>query len=104
MNPDFQTASLAGGYTYVGVATYTLLQAKIFQNKCNSCHNATTPGGNLDMTDYADVFSDLTAGSSSGSVLYQQVRDNLMPKFSPRLSDAEKQAIADWIDAGALNN
>jgi hypothetical protein len=43
-------------------------------------------------------------GDASSSGLYSIVESGEMPQGGPKLSEADLKTIADWINAGALNN
>ena len=46
----------------------------------------------------------VTAGNADDSFLVQQLIEGEMPKRGPKLTAEQVQIIADWINAGALNN
>lgn len=93
-----------GGFTYTGTATYTLLTQKIFQVYCASCHMGGNASGGLQLDVYSSISARVSAGNAAGSTLYQRVASDSMPQGGPALSTTEKNAIADWINAGANNN
>ncbi len=83
--------------------TYSKQIARIFQERCVECHR---PGeiGPFSMTSYADVVG-------WGETIREVVSDQRMPPWfadakhgtfsnDARLSDQEKQEIAQWVDAG----
>jgi hypothetical protein len=118
LNADGGTATAAAALEYTGVPGLALLQQRVFQRfgvnaqgitvvfKCTGCHGGTKPDGNLDLKDYAQISKRVTPKDPNGSLLYQEVRDAKMPpkERQPELKPEEKQALFDWISAGALNN
>ncbi len=86
--------------------TFTSLETTIFSVYCTQCHSGKTPAGSVDLTTYTNVMNAkvVFAGSATTSPLYRAVSKSLMPPKGPDLSADEITAIADWIDAGALNN
>lgn len=84
--------------------TFSSISTKIFAPRCNSCHNATQRLGGLDLTNLSSVLQRVVAGNPAGSSLFIRVNNNSMPTTGQPLTAAEKQAIADWITAGAQNN
>ncbi len=44
------------------------------------------------------------AGNAMSSVLWMQVNSGAMPQGKPKLSQANIDMIAAWINAGAMNN
>lgn len=93
-NPDAQTNTLTGGYTYVVPPTFTSLKTNPL-NTCTSCHG---------FNDYATVMARVTPGNPAASTLYTRVADNTMPQGGPPLSAEQKKKIFDWIMDGAPNN
>lgn len=96
----------SGGFTYTGTAAYTLLQQKIFQVYCASCHISPNLSGGFDLSVYSQISLRVTAGDAANSTLYKRVTTQapIMPQGGAPLTTAEKNAIADWINAGASNN
>ncbi len=82
----------------------------ILNNSCNGCHGVEQVKEGLDMTSYDTLMKGsfngtvITAGSAADSFLVRQVIEGEMPKRGPKLTDDQIQVIADWINAGALNN
>ena len=85
--------------------TFTELNQTIFGPKCLSCHSGLNPKGSYGMDTYALVLTGVVPNDADNSDLYLRVQDNSMPKGSDGpLSTDEKNAIKDWINAGALDN
>jgi len=83
--------------------TYSGALRPIIDNKCQGCHNAANPGGNIDLSTYANVRTVALNGKLYGSVS-QQTGYSPMPKGAAKLSDCEIIQVRKWIAAGALNN
>ena len=105
-NSGGQSGTAAGAFTYTGAATYTALKTHIFNLHCIGCHSGGAPSAGMDITAYADVFARTVPGSAVTSTLYKRITTQapIMPRNAPALAADEKQAIADWINAGANNN
>ncbi len=101
-NPDTLTAQLTNGFTFT--SSFSSVRQFIIQPRCQSCHGGAGPGPHDFRTHAALMASGtVTAGNSGASPFYTRVSSDSMPPGSP-LSTQEKQAIADWINAGALND
>jgi cytochrome c551/c552 len=78
----------------------------LFVRRCLECHSGDTPEGGLSLTDEAALRAGgesgraIEPGNPKGSLLWQRIASDEMPPRHP-LSDAEKEALAAWIDAGA---
>ena len=83
----------------------------LFENACNSCHNADKAKGGLDLSSYANT---LKGGSSGGSaesgnpddsLLYKVIahqEEPFMPHNKDKLPDAQVALVAKWIAGGLL--
>ncbi len=100
-NPDMQTNTLNSAYTYVTPPTYTSLKADVLTARCSSCHGAS---GGFSTQIYSQIFSRVSAGNPSASLLYQRVANDSMPTSGGALTATQKQKIFDWILDGAQNN
>ena len=101
----------------------SVIQEKIFTPTCafSSCHDATTPENDLDLTS-GQAFASLLEGTSpdtdvarvapgdpENSLLYQSLvgkapADIRAMPLGGSLSDEEIEAIKEWINLGASNN
>jgi hypothetical protein len=80
-------------------STFAWLDANVFQPKCATCHFHSK-----DFVDYDTVRGLggwVVAGIPEDSALYALTADGSMPKRAPKLSQAEIDAIYDWIKNGA---
>ena len=74
--------------------------------KCVSCHSGDEPKGSLDLTTRKGLLSGGDSGPAideaqpTRSSIWQRVEQNEMPPKHP-LTDAEKQLLKDWVEAGA---
>lgn len=80
----------------------------IFQDKCIACHGDPTIKGGLDLRTLAAIKkggengAGSVAGKPDDSTIWMQIADgNMPPPKKPKLTDAEKQLIHDWIASGA---
>jgi hypothetical protein len=74
-----------------------------------SCHNASNPSGNTDLSSYNSIVNNpshadlVAAGHPENSHLYEMTESGQMPPTGA-LSAAEVDAIKTWIANGAQNN
>ena len=82
----------------------------LFESRCLNCHGGNRTEAELSLKTYADVMTGsegglvITSGDAVNSVLHEMVATQEMPKRGPKLTPAQVQLIADWINQGALNN
>lgn len=83
-------------------AKFSWINDNIINNKCIGCHG----GGDFDLSSYDAIKGLVTPFKPNESIIYQAItRENdRMPMNGDKLTDAEIQAIYDWITAGAANN
>lgn len=82
--------------------------APVFKEKCIICHGGVEPKGGLDLRSAkaalagGDNGAGLKPGDPENSLIWQSIRDEVMPPpKKPQLTAAEKQLIKDWIAGGA---
>jgi len=76
--------------------TYQSIQTLTIRQKCLQCHSS--------LSTYEGVLQNVTPGNPSTSLLFRQISSGNMPQWSPKLSDAEIQAVSAWIQNGAPND
>ncbi len=83
---------------------------RVLESRCLECHHASKMKGGLDLTTRESLLKGgetgpaLVAGQPEKSRLWRlaaRLEDPFMPHKRDKLPDAELQAIADWIRAGA---
>ena len=83
----------------------------LFENACNSCHNADKAKGGLDLSSYANTLKGGSSGGSAesgnpdGSLLYKVVahqEEPFMPHNKDKLPDAQVALVVKWIAGGLL--
>jgi hypothetical protein len=89
--------------------TFAFLYVSIFVPACSggACHDPGSHDGISfvsQMTGYESVHGLVKPGSAPGSKLYTVLTSGRMPPNGPMLAAAQLDAIASWIDAGALND
>lgn len=85
--------------------TYATIYSTILSAKCTSCHSGTRADAGVRFDSYTNTVKTVVAGNAAGSKLYNVTKPGgSMPPGGSKLSSAQVQAIADWINAGALNN
>jgi len=101
-------APTSGGTTSGGNSSVSFSKdvLPIFTSRCTSCHGGSNPRAGVDLSSYDAVMNSgaITAGDAQNSVLVQAVQIGQMPRSGGRLSAAQVQLIADWVNAGAPNN
>jgi hypothetical protein len=88
--------------------TFTEVYQMILSVSCtgSQCHNPGSQGGvsmSSQSTAYSSLKNRVSAGNATGSTLYTLVNNGSMPP-GKKLSSSQISMIADWINAGALNN
>lgn len=100
----------SGGILGIGDGTqpiYSSLFTTLIQSKCVSCHK---PGGAAESIDYSDYVSTINTGliipgSASASPITQYSAEGHEPTNTAEpMTSAERQALIQWINLGALNN
>jgi cytochrome c5 len=82
--------------------TYTAIIQPMLATQCVGCHKPGSLGGNIDLSTYAKVVTQVTNGKLLGSVTHS-AGYVAMPQGG-KLEDCQISQIQKWIDAGALNN
>jgi hypothetical protein len=83
--------------------TYQNYVAELLNTHCNSCHNASTPSGNVITSDFTNLLIIINNGKLKGSI-------NHLPGFSPmpkggnKLPDCDLAKINAWLNAGHPEN
>jgi len=75
---------------------------EIIQTKCTSCHTRYhATWGPYDTNAQWLESGNVISGNATGSALFIKLKNNggNMPEGAPELTEAENQAIRDWIDA-----
>ncbi len=83
--------------------TWTGTIRPLIQAKCKGCHQGISPGGGVDLSNYAGVSGAAFDGSLLGSVEHAPGW-SAMPKNTASLPDCEIIQIRKWVNAGAPNN
>lgn len=83
--------------------TYNAVIKPIIQNKCQGCHQGSSPGGGVNLSSYLGVQGSAIDGSLLGSVEHASGWSP-MPKNTSKLPDCDIAKIRIWVNAGAPNN
>jgi hypothetical protein len=80
--------------------------APILSRHCLECHGGATQEGKLDLSQKSTAYTGesgdaLVGGDPDGSLVWQYVESDEMPKDRPPLSDEEKETLRTWIEEGA---
>jgi hypothetical protein len=86
-----------------GTVSYLTDVVPIFQQKCNSCHTASSPGGGVVMGNYTADKAIAQNGKLYGSIAHLSGY-SAMPQGAPKLTNCQIATIKKWIDAGSPNN
>ncbi len=86
--------------------TYAWINANVFVQRCVICHQGAGAPAGYDLSSFQSVGAGgrVMPGNPGASVLYQRINNNSMPPGGPALTAEVKQAIATWIQNGALND
>ncbi len=84
-------------------ATFSQINSGILQPSCLQCHGAAGGSGGVNLSSYAGVMAQVSAGNPTASALYNAVANGIMPPTGA-LPQAQIQEIQSWIAAGAQNN
>jgi len=83
----------------------------IFEQSCVKCHGGSDgKKGGLSLKTYDDLMKGgedgqvIAPGDAANSMLVQAIEAGKMPKRAPKLPQAQIDAIAAWVQAGAENN
>ncbi len=90
---------------------FSWLDKNVFEPKCLKCHTGNNPKGDVDFTNYASLMAStgltltpIVAGEPGNSGVYDQVILELMPPGPNKLSNEIREALAEWIRRGALED
>ncbi len=95
-NPPPPAGPTAGTFQYV---------QQLVLPKCIACHGAGSATG-IDYSSYATLMASnvVTAGNPAASRFWTAINTGVMPKGGAKLSQVMIDAVALWIQNGALNN
>jgi len=82
---------------------YSTAIKPLMESKCQGCHNASNPGGGIDLSTYAGANAVALNGKLYNSVNWVS-GFSPMPKGAIKMPACEINQIKKWIDAGSLNN
>jgi hypothetical protein len=83
--------------------TYSGTIVPLLQSNCIGCHNNTSAGGNINLTNYSGVLAVALNGKLFGTVNHD-AGYSAMPKGGNKLPQCQIDEIRIWIAAGAPNN
>ncbi len=75
----------------------------LLDEKCGSCHGASYPEADLNLTDYEVVSQTANNSKIIHRINLDLADDQLMPPNSP-LTDCQIDLFTNWVEQGALNN
>ncbi len=80
--------------------TYTNYVSQVLDTNCNSCHNASSPSGNVITDSYNDLMVVVNNGKFQGSINHQ-TGFSPMPKGQNQLPECDLSKMNAWINQGA---
>lgn len=83
--------------------SYSSTVFPILEENCVSCHQGTSPGGNVSLEAYSDIVLAAESGNLYGSIAHLDGFSK-MPKGGEQLPTCEIDQIKSWVDAGSPNN
>lgn len=83
--------------------TYNNFVAGLMDANCNSCHNPTSPSGNIVTSDYDNLLLIVNNGKLEGAVNHLPGYSS-MPKGSNKLPDCDLDKLNAWLNAGNPEN
>lgn len=100
----FASLSLASAAVLAAVTVEAIAAAPLpsptkafLQKHCFECHDADTQKGKLRLDNLPADFAALASAETWGKVFVQLERREMPPKKKPQPSDAERQAVLDWL-------
>ncbi len=98
-----QNNSCTGGCDTLNV-TFSGTISPIVQNNCagGSCHDASSPAANINLTTYAGVAQVANNGSLAGAIQHQSPYTSMPPGLW--LTQCQIDQVLIWVQAGSPNN
>ncbi len=97
-----QAVAITNATPAAGVSYSATIQP-LLNASCTLCHGTVVAAAGISLNSYGGIMQTVVAGNAAGSLLYTSVQGGTMP-IGVTLSIADIQAIADWINQGALFN
>ncbi|MFZ4463097.1 MAG: hypothetical protein ACOYN5_04580 [Bacteroidales bacterium] len=85
------------------VITFSRHISPMVQNYCQGCHSGNKPGGDIRLTNYAEIVNSVTNGKFVGSIKHLSGYKE-MPKNQNKLSDCKIRQVELWIESGTPEN
>lgn len=77
----------------------------LISTRCKGCHGTINPGGNIRLTNYAEVKAQITNNKLWGSIIHAAgFKPMPYPEGSALMPDCQIAQIRIWIQNGALND
>jgi hypothetical protein len=81
---------------------YAITIQPMMNTYCVGCHKPGSLGGNIDLSTFASIKTQVSNGNLMGSITHA-AGYVAMPQGS-KLSDCQIEQVKNWVNAGALNN
>jgi hypothetical protein len=84
---------------------YDVLPVLVSSCATSGCHDAISKTSGYQLTDYANTIKKgVSAGKATSSKIYTEIANGSMPPVgSPKMTQAQKDIVAKWINQGAKN-
>jgi hypothetical protein len=83
--------------------TYSAVVEPLLKSYCVGCHNSSSLGGGIDLSNYNSVKTVAGGGKLYGSISHA-TGFSPMPRGGSKLSDCQLKQVDKWIKAGSPNN
>ena len=85
--------------------TFNAVVSPLIATNCKGCHGATNPGGNIKLTNYAEIKAQVDNGKLWGSIIHQNgLKPMPYPIGRDKIPQCQQDQIRIWIAEGAQNN
>ena len=93
----------SGNCDTAGSTYSTIVQPALQTYGCIGCHSGPAPSGNILLSTYTNVKTNVQNGKLYGSIMHS-AGYKPMPQSGNKMNTCVINKIKAWIDAGALNN
>lgn len=102
-NEEYLYPGLPGGQCDTTSVTYSGFVAPLLASNCNSCHNESTPNGNVILNNYIGLKNVVNSGIFRKAINHEPGAPK-MPQDGNKLPSCELSKIDAWINQGAPQN
>lgn len=107
--PDGSFKTGGGPSSDPTAVTYSNVQTRLFDQYCVKCHSGAKPKHKIDLSSYEALMKSphaglVVKGDAAKSLIYEAIIKGKMPPKGATVDASATKLLADWINAGALNN